>query len=345
MEWIKPSQILIIHQGGVGDFILCLPAFGSIRRYYREARIELMGYPRILQLVKGRYYVDEGRSIEQVGLGSFYLEDGDLDGAVVRYFAGFDRAFLFMGDRGGIFSTNLRKTGVKKVLSISPFPEGRRVHVIDHMLSSLSSMGIPGGRRIPRIFLLEEDKRFAEEWLRQRGVFDGVENGLIALHPGSGSRKKLWPIENFLDLATRITGELRLNMILFVGPAEREYLGSELERMRSMNPIWAENLPLIHVASLLDRCRCYIGNDSGMTHLAAAVGIQTIALFGPTDPEIWGPRGERVVIVRKHIGCSPCTEEELERCNHRRCLEFIEAEEVIERARGLMYGGITNPLE
>ncbi len=339
MKGEKPEEILIAHQGGLGDFILCLPAFGSIRRYYSEARIELMGYPRTLQLVEGRYYVDQGKSIDQVGLGSFYLKDGDLDVAVSRYFAGFDRAFLFLQDRDGIFSDNIRKAGVKRVFSISPFPEkARRIHAIDHMLSSLSSMGIPPGGSIPRIFLLEEDRRFAEEWLRHRGAYGEMQKGLVALHPGSGSRRKLWPVENFLALAARITGDLRLKTILFIGPAEREYFGSGLERMRSIRPLWAEDLPLIHVASLLDRCRCYIGNDSGITHLAAAVGIPTIALFGPTDPEIWGPRGEKVAILRKNPGCSPCTEEELERCNHRRCLECIEIEEVIERARVLMYG-------
>jgi ADP-heptose:LPS heptosyltransferase len=338
MEGEKPPEILIVHQGGVGDFILCLPAFGSIRQHYRGARIELMGYPRILQLAEGRYYVDQGKSIDRVRLGRLYLEDGNLSGPVFQYFAGFDLAFLFIQDRDGIFSANVRRAGVKKVLSISPFPEkGRRVHGIDHMLSSLSSMGIPGAGRIPRIFLIEEDRRFAERWLRQRGVYEGAEKGLIALHPGSGSRKKLWPIDKFLDLIDRISRDLRLNTILFIGPAEREYVGSGLERIRSMNPILAENLPLIHVASLLDRCRCYIGNDSGVTHLAAAIGIPTIALFGPTDPEIWGPRGERVTIVRKQLNCSPCTEEELQRCNRRKCLELIEVEEVIERARELMY--------
>jgi ADP-heptose:LPS heptosyltransferase len=339
MEGEKPEQILIIHQGGLGDFILCLPAFGSIRRCYPKAQIELMGYPRILHLVEKRYYVNRGKSIDQAGFGSFYLKDGNLGGAVSRYFAGFDRAFLFLQDRGRIFSDNIRKTGIKDVFPISPFPEkGKRVHVIDHMLSSLSLMGIPPGGSIPRIFLLEEDRQFAEEWLRHRGAHEGVQKGLVALHPGSGSRKKLWAIENFLDLAARITGDMRLRTIFFIGPAEREYLGSGLERMRSMSPLWAEDLPLIHVASLLDRCRCYIGNDSGITHLAAAVGIPTIALFGPTDPKIWGPRGKKVAILRKNPGCSPCAEEELERCNHRRCLELIEIEEVIERARKLMYG-------
>ncbi len=338
MEGEHSEGILIVHQGGVGDFILCLPAFGSIRRHYAGLHIELMGYPRILQLVEGRYYVDLGKSIDQVGLGPFYLEDDHLGGPIFRYIAGFDRAFLFLHDRDGIFSKNIKRAGVKEVFSISPFPEkGRGVHVIDHMLSSLLSMGIPQGGSIPRIFLLEEDRQFAEVWLRQRGVYEGVEKGLVAIHPGSGSLKKLWRIENFFYLAEKISGDLRLNPILFIGPAEREYLGSGLERMRSTIPIWAEDLPLIHVASLMDRCRCYIGNDSGMTHLAAAVGVPTIALFGPTDPEIWGPRGERVFILRKDPGCFPCTEEELKRCNHQRCLELIEVEEVIERAKMLMY--------
>jgi ADP-heptose:LPS heptosyltransferase len=339
MKGIKPAGILMVHQGGVGDFILCLPAFGSIRHHYSGARIELMGYPRILRLVEGRYYVDGGKSVDRAEFGSLYLENGNLGSTVSGYFSRFDLAFLFIQDRDGVFSGNVRRAGIKEVHSISPFPEeGRRIHVIDHMLSSLSSMGIPEAGRVPGIFLLEADRRFAEEWLRERGAHVGVENGLVALHPGSGSRNNLWPVENFLQLASRIGDDLRLNTILFVGPAEREYLGSELERMRAINPMWAEDLPLIHVASLLDRCRCYIGNDSGITHLAAAVGIPTIALFGPTDPEIWGPRGEKVAIVRKHLGCSPCTEEDSQRCNHRRCLELIEVEEVIEKAREYMCG-------
>jgi len=340
MEEIRLEKILMIHQGGVGDFILCLPAFESIRRHYSGLRIELMAYPRILQLVEGRYYVDMGKSIDQGGLSSFYLKNGKLNGSISRYFGGFDQAFLFLKDRDGIFSNNVKRTGVKKVFSISPFPKkGRRVHVIDHMLSSLVSMGIPRGGKIPRIFLLEEDRRVAEAWLSQRGAYERVRKGLVALHPGSGSRKKLWPIGNFFNLAEKITGDLRLNTILFIGPAERDYLGSELERMRSIIPIWAEDIPLIHVAALLDRCRCYIGNDSGITHLAAAVGLPTIALFGPTDPEMWGPRGERVVILRKDLDCSPCTEEKFEWCDHRRCLELIEVKEVIERAERLMYRG------
>lgn len=341
MQGLKPANILVLHQGGVGDFILCLPAIGSIRRHYTGVRMELMGYPRILQLVEGRYYVDKGRSVDEVGLVSLYLEGSDVNGPGFRYFRGFDLAFLFTQDREGIFSTNVRRAGVKEVFSIPRFPgDKRRVHIIDQMLSCLSSVGIPQGRGVPRIFLSEEDRRFGEVWLAQKGAYEAAEKGFIALHPGSGSRKKLWPLEKFSDLAARITHTLGLHVILLVGPAEREYLGSGFERMRFMHAVVADSLPLIQVASLLNSCRCYIGNDSGMTHLAAAVGVPTVALFGPSDPEIWGPRGKKVAIVRKELDCSPCSREELERCAYQRCLELIEVEEVIERARGLMNRGV-----
>jgi heptosyltransferase-2 len=88
----------MVHQGGVGDFILCLPAFGSIRQHYSGTRIELMGYPRILDLVEGRYYVDGGKSVDRAEFGSLYLENGNLGGTVFRYFSRFGLAFLFIHD-------------------------------------------------------------------------------------------------------------------------------------------------------------------------------------------------------------------------------------------------------
>jgi ADP-heptose:LPS heptosyltransferase len=346
MNGVKSANILVVHQGGIGDFILCLPAIGSIRRYYRGARMELMGYPRILQLVDGRFYVDKGKSIDELRLGSLFLRGGNLDEPVLRYLAGFDRVFLFTQDREGIFPANVRRAGVKEVFSIPPFPgEKRRVHVTDHVVSSLSSVGISQGMGVPKIFLSRGDRRFAEQWLAEKGAYEGVEKGFIALHPGSGSRKKLWPLEKFSELAARISGDLGLHVLLLIGPAERECLGRGFGLIRSRHAVVADNLPLIQVASLLERCRCYIGNDSGITHLATAVGVPTVALFGPTDPEIWGPRGEKVTIVRKDLGCSPCTREDMERCAHGRCLELIEVEEVIEKATSLMAQGVLPPGE
>jgi ADP-heptose:LPS heptosyltransferase len=84
------------------------------------------------------------------------------------------------------------------------------------------------------------------------------------------------------------------------------------------------------LAALLRRGKCFIGNDSGITHLAAAVGTPSIALFGPTDPGVWGPRGENVSIIRGETDCSPCTPETLRGCTRQRCLENIKVETVFK---------------
>jgi ADP-heptose:LPS heptosyltransferase len=116
------------------------------------------------------------------------------------------------------------------------------------------------------------------------------------LHPGSGSAGKCWP--SFQDLADRIVGEARvgsrglrgLESVFLLGPNETAFTAS-VPRL--------ENLTLREVAQQLRSCRGYIGNDAGITHLAAYLGTPVVALFGPTDPRIWGPRGRRVRIVWK----------------------------------------------
>lgn len=107
--------------------------------------------------------------------------------------------------------------------------------------------------------------------------------GSVILHPGSGSSEKIWP--GFPHLARVLP-----DAVILLGPCEKglTYTNSRLE-----------NLSLIQVAEELRHCRVFVGNDSGITHIAAYWGTPTVALFGPTDPEIWGPVGRRVTVLRK----------------------------------------------
>lgn len=109
------------------------------------------------------------------------------------------------------------------------------------------------------------------------------ESTRVILHPGSGSPAKVWP--GFADLARALPGA-----VILVGPCETrlEFANRRLE-----------HLSLPEVGDELRRCRVFVGNDSGITHIAAYWGIPTVALFGPTDPGIWGPVGRRVKIVQK----------------------------------------------
>ena len=99
---------------------------------------------------------------------------------------------------------------------------------------------------------------------------------------------------------------------------------------------WAENLPLPTVAGILSKCRAYLGNDSGITHIAAAVGTPMLAIFGPTDPDVWGPRGENVTIIRGRAPCSPCSREKRLECENRQCVLSVNADRVWDQLQGAM---------
>jgi len=114
--------------------------------------------------------------------------------------------------------------------------------------------------------------------------------------------------------------------VVLLGPVEQERGGLELLLNRA---VVARSLTLAQAAALLARSDLYLGNDSGISHLAAAVGVPTVALFGPTDARQWAPRGEVVRILRRNAECSPCDMPVMKRCSHRKCLTSFHPTDVI----------------
>jgi heptosyltransferase III len=108
-----------------------------------------------------------------------------------------------------------------------------------------------------------------------------ARHGTAVIHPFSGSRRKNWPLERFQELAARLDRPVKW----LAGP---EDVLAGADRFDNLGEL----------ADWLASARVYIGNDSGMTHLAAAIGTPTVALFGPTDPKVWGPRGEQIHCLR-----------------------------------------------
>ncbi len=118
----------------------------------------------------------------------------------------------------------------------------------------------------------------------------------LAIHPGSGSPTKNWPAATLAALAQRLRGELGLAPVVVAGPADDLALSALLAHL-PWAPVVLHNLPLVELAGLLMGAAGYLGNDSGPTHLAAMLDLPTLALFGPTDPAVWSPRGRRVRIL------------------------------------------------
>ena len=325
------NHILIIHQGAIGDFILSLPAIGSLRHNYPDASIEIWGHPHILRLVEKRFYADAISSINRREIAQCYNENAVLDAGLVGQFRQFDLIVIF-GQRQEILLHNLKKNEIKEFYCINTFPQGEKsTHVIDYQLSQLSRLGFKISERIPRLFPSESDKKRASGLFTQNKVSEKTFK--VVMHVGSGSRKKSWLPGSCAQLSEKLIKDDHIKIIVPVGPADEKVVQEYFSLIKSDAIISFNNLSLNELAAVLQKCDLYVGNDSGITHLAAAVGIPVVALFGPTDPQVWGPRGDKVLTVYRGLECSPCSREKMRGCKNQRCMEEISVEEVYRRIK------------
>jgi ADP-heptose:LPS heptosyltransferase len=322
-------KILIIHQGALGDFIVSLPAIAAVRQSHPGSSVEIWGYPDILRLVEGRFYADAIDSIHQEGMSRLYSEQAAAPDGLVSRIRRFDLVILFGGELQDTFTKNLRRHGVRAVYRISTFPGERgTIHVIDNQLSQLLEGGIPAAGKVPELFPSREDEQRARHFFDAHAI--APYDFTVAMHIGSGSRKKVWPPDRFAQLAETLLTRRSARIVVLTGPADAEMERAYRERTPSGTSIMLNCHPLPEIAAILERCSIFVGNDSGITHLAAASGIPVVALFGPTDPQVWGPRGRRVALLRGGAACAPCSRETMQSCSHPRCLEEITVEEVYE---------------
>ena len=331
----KVTRILIVHQGAIGDFILSLPAIGSFRHHYPGAEVEIWGYPEILKLVEKKFYADRIGSIDRKEIASFYNERAVLDSELVACFKRFDLIIIFGGEQQQPLVRTLEKIQVKEVKSISTFPPSAdSIHVVDYQLSQLVSLGYKVPDTIPQLFPSESDRAQAIDLFSQRGI--GKDTLTVAVHIGSGSRNKTWPASSFAQLSEKLIKGSAAHIMLLIGPADEEVAEEYFNLIDSRSVTTLANLPLGQLPAVLTQCDLYLGNDSGITHLAAAVGTPVVALFGPTDPRVWGPRGNDVSIVYKALECSPCSREEMKGCTHRKCLQEISVDEVYGKIKSII---------
>ncbi|MBI1321437.1 MAG: hypothetical protein GC168_21140 [Candidatus Hydrogenedens sp.] len=256
-------RLVMVHAGGIGDFILTLPA---LRALSADWRIDLAGRTERLELARAAGWAKAVRSLEGSGFESLF---GTPDDRARSFFGSADRVVVWMRDSDGVLRDALAACGATDLV-IEPGlpPDDYGSHASQYYWERL---GLPGEAPPPFLPVPPTDA--------------GCE---VVLHPGSGSTTKNWPLEHFESVARALEQDgLRVTWIS--GPAEIE---------RGLAVTGADATPsLVDLAAKLAGARLYLGNDSGITHLAAAVMCPTVAVFGPTDPAVWGPRGDRVRIV------------------------------------------------
>lgn len=336
---MQGKRVLIIRVGALGDTLLMIPLIQAIRDYHPGVYIELAGNGEYLSIVRGFPMADKVLSWHQPGLGQLYIPRSSLSPYWQDYFASFDWILAYTQEP--ILAENLKKAARGLVLFYPPLPFSQEQrHIVTYLLESLKPFGIdslpldrPSGIPFypsPLVHLKEEDVQQAEQFLQEISQIINPGQPIIAIHPGSGSLKKCWPVDSFAWLCLKLNNWLSIKICLIGGPADEQAFNSLKQRLNGLSPILFKDLPLGTLAAFLSHCDLYLGNDSGVTHLAAALGVPTIALFGPTDPRVWAPLGPKVFVLQSKATCSPCNQEKRNNCLEPICMSSISPEHVLK---------------
>ena len=293
-------RVLVIFPGALGDLMCLLPALAAIARRHPGASVELMARFELARLAAGRTVVARAHSIDAREVGELFA-DRSADDRRGDSLADFDRIYSFFASDDARFRARLAAATDAEV-SFHPFrPEWRRPCIGG--LLARDRRGRFAGECAARTDCRMISRRRRACWRESKCD----SSNLVVIFPGSGSPAKNWPADKFAALASMLSkgsGILRsadsaLNdkgasarwhsCVVVLGPAEM-----------AIEPIFREagvavlkHLDLPTVAAIARLASAFVGNDSGVSHLAAAVGASGVVIFGPTDPARWRPLGRR----------------------------------------------------
>ncbi|MBA2742818.1 MAG: glycosyltransferase family 9 protein [Chthoniobacterales bacterium] len=285
------QRILVIRGGAIGDFVLTLPAIKLLRDAYPDSHIEILGYKHIIALAEHRFYADAIRSIEYAAFASFFARGAELPSELAHYFASFDLIVSYLFDPDRIFEANLRRCGVETFLACSPKVTGSE-HASRQLAALMVELGLTLASSAAQLYPSCNDHIAAS------ALVAAPPARLIALHPGSGSAKKNWSIVNWRALGEKLLSRGPDVALIVVGGEAETSLKVLCDAWSGARVTFVIGQPLTTLAAVIARCTVFLGHDSGISHIAGAVGTRSLVLFGPTDPSVWAPANDNVHVLR-----------------------------------------------
>jgi heptosyltransferase-2 len=229
-------------------------------------------------------------------MSGFFARGSELSPELTSYFSSFDLIISYLYDPDEIFENNLRRCRVRQIVR-GPAKIDNSQHVARQLAQPLLELGIRVNDLAAQVYPSREDRNFAAKFLAD------CARPIVTLHPGSGSEKKNWPLECWIEIGNQLLSweNFAGSIVVISGEADE----SQTVKLESIwkNPrvLFAKNLPLTRLAALFWDA-VFFGHDSGISQLAAAAGAKCILLFGPTDPAVWAPLNKTVAVIRAPSG-------------------------------------------
>ncbi len=340
------KKILVLRYRFIGDTILTVPFLRNLRRAEPDAHICWVVAPGSSDVVQGIPYVDElkywdpvtihadsrgahrtlaakwtfVKELRAVRYDKVYVLKRSLSSAIIARLTGAPERIGFDTEGRGVLLT-------KKV------PYRRDQHEVQNFLDILRADNIPVIDQQLEAWVTESESSFAETFLWQSGIAAGER--IIALHPFTANPSRAWHPDNFIGLANRLQEIYPARIVIFGGKRDSSAARYLREKIKPAPIMAVGSTTLRESMALLARCSLLVCNDSGIMHLAAAMGVPLLALFGPQSPLKFGPWGEKCKVIYERFPCSPCRQKFFQECkpsprSSPECLESITIERVLE---------------
>ena len=351
----RDPRVIIPIVAGIGNALMAVPMIRQLKRKLPAAHITILArIPAMGQVFERLDEVDQVVLMDKGSAGMaasmFRTARLVLPNVVIIPFPSNRWEYMALAYASGAKKKILHSypVGRLKALGILPaqrIPAIKGIHDVVQNLNLLRLLGVePEPAESPIFRLTDADRAAAATMVGDAGLPEDARP--IAIHAGSAktvlAQAKRWPAENYAALIDRLIGEFGLRILLLEGPDERG-VADEITRHIPRSPVKVLPLsgPLAHAGAVLERSQLYIGTDSGLAHLAAAVGTPPITLFAPADPDRVCPFGHRHLVVQPPCDCCPCllypwqaTKPTLR--HHNDCIRRITVDRVMELAQAIV---------
>ena len=338
-----PDRILVIKLRATGDVVLATPVIENLKRRFPLARVSFLTEEASADVLRWNPFLDElvvlpVRRWERTGFRGSWREQARFYRNLRR--KRFDLVIdLFGNPRSAVLSllTGARVRvgyafrGRRHAYNTVVRPSDQIRHEVLFHLEALEAMDIPIAVNQPSVAIPGTAEGKADRWLRKNAPGG---RAVVGLNPGGGWAIKRWPPEYFGRLADALIDEYGVEVLVMWGPGE-EGLAAEVAAAMNNRPLVLPAATLAELGAFLKRCRLLVSNDSAPMHLAAALDVQTVGIFGPTDPRAQGPWGDGHGVVRQEtVDCLGCNRVACPIGNI--CMTTLEPREVLAKVRSFM---------